>query len=96
MRYLPIFGELFESDSIIFMLIGLILTVIIGIIMNDIMKGKIGLIISFVLYAGCELAINITTTNWVVQFILLFAGTIAIGGIIGFLISIIVVKKRKR
>lgn len=34
MKYLPIFQELFEFDSIVFMLIGLILAILIGIKMN--------------------------------------------------------------
>lgn len=47
MKYLPIFQELLESDSIIFMLIGLILAVIIGLKMNDIRKNIISLVSSF-------------------------------------------------
>lgn len=43
----------------------------------------------------CELASNIHT-NFMIELILLFAGTIAIGGVIGFLASIIVVKVRKQ
>lgn len=61
MKYLPIFQELFESDSIIFMLIGLVLAVFIGIKMNDIKKIIIGLVPSFALYAVCEVAFNIHT-----------------------------------
>ena len=95
MKYLPIFQELFESDSIIFMLIGLVLSLFIGIKINDMKKIMISLFSSFVLYAVCELASNIRT-NFMIEIILLFVGTIAIGGIIGFLASIIVVKVRKQ
>lgn len=95
MKYLPIFQELFESDSIIFLLIGLILAVLIGIKMNDIKKILVGLVLSFALYAVCELASNIHT-NFMIELILLFAGTIAIGAIIGFLTGIIIVKVRKQ
>lgn len=95
MKYLPIFQELFESDSIIFMLIGLVLAAFIGIKMDDIKKIIISLVSSFALYAVCELASNIHT-NFMIELILLFAGTIAIGGILGFLISIIVVRVRKQ
>ena len=91
MKYLPVFQELFESDSIIFMLIGLILAVIIGIKMNDIRKNIISLVSSFALYAVCELLSNIHT-NFLIELILLFIGTVAIGGIIGFLTGIVVVK----
>ncbi len=95
MKYFPIFQELFESDSIIFMLIGLVLAVCIGIKMNDTKKNIISLISIFALYVVCELVSNIYT-NYMTVLILLFVGTIAIGGIIGFLISTIVVKIRKR
>lgn len=95
MRYLPILQELFESDSIIFMLIGLILAVFVGIKINETKKIIIGLISSFGLYVVCELVSNIHT-NYMFELILLFVGTIAIGGIIGFLVSTIVVKVRKR
>ena len=95
MKYLPIFQELFESDSIIFMLIGLVLAVCIGIKLKEAKKIIIGLVSSFALYAVCELLSNIHT-NYMIELILLFVGTIAIGGIIGFLISAIVVKIRKQ
>lgn len=91
MKYLPIFQELFESDSIVFMLIGFILAVFIGIKMNDTRQTIISLVTSFVLYIVCELVSNIHT-NYMMEFVLLFVGTIAIGGIIGFLISTMVVK----
>lgn len=95
MRYLPILQELFESDSIFFALIGLILAVFIGIKINDFRKSVIGLISCFGLYAVCELISNIHT-NYMLELILLFIGTVAIGGIIGFLISTIIIKVRKR
>lgn len=95
MKYLPIFQELFQSDSIIFMLIGLAITVFIGIKLNEIKKIIVCLVSSVALYAVCELISNIHT-NYLFELILLFVGTIAIGGIIGFLISAIVVKIRKQ
>lgn len=95
MKYLPIFQELLESNSIIIMLIGLVFAVFIGIKINDTRKNIISLISSFVLYIICELISNIHT-NYMIELILLFVGTIAIGGIIGFLISIVVMKARKQ
>ncbi len=94
MKYLPIFQELFESDSIVFMMIGLILAVFIGIKMNNTRKIMISLVSGFALYVDCEWVSNIHT-NFMIEIILLFVGTIALGGIIGFLISTIVVKMRK-
>ena len=95
MKYLPVFQELFESDSIIFMLIGLVLALSIGIKLHDIKKIIISLVSSVVLYAVCELISNIHT-NYMIELILLFVGTIAIGGIIGFFILTIVVTIRKQ
>lgn len=95
MKYFPIFRELFQSDSIIFMLIGLAITVFIGIKLNEIKKIIVCLVSSVALYAVCEWISNIHT-NYLFELILLFVGTIAIGGIIGFLISAIVVKIRKQ
>ena len=95
MKYFPIFQELFESDSIIFMLIGLVLAVFIGIKMNDTRKSIISLISIFAFYIVCELLSNIYI-NYMIDLILLFVGTVAIGGIIGFLITTIVVKVRRR
>ncbi len=95
MKYLPILQELFESDSIIFMLIGLILTALIGIKMNATRQTIVSLVLCFVLYVVCELVSNIHT-NYMIEMILLFIGTIAIGGIIGFLVSTIIVKVRKQ
>lgn len=94
MKYLPIFQELFESDSIIFMLIGLGLSLFIGIKLNDIKKNIFSLASSVALYTICELISNIHT-NYMIEFILLFVGTVAIGGITGFLISTIIVNIRK-
>ena len=95
MKYLPVFQELFESDSIIFMLIGLVLALSIGIKLHDIKKIIISLVSSVVLYAVCELISNIHT-NYMIELILLFVGTIAIGGIISFFILTIVVTIRKQ
>lgn len=95
MKYLPIFQELFQSDSIIFMLIGLVITVFIGIKLNEIKKIIVCLVSSVALYAVCELISSIHT-NYLFELILLFVGTIAIGGIIGFSISAIVLKIRKQ
>lgn len=88
MKYLPVFQELFESDSIIFMLIGLVLSIAVGTSLNNARKNITGLIACLVLYILCELASNIHT-NYLLELILLFAGTAAIGGILGFLTSAI-------
>ncbi len=95
MKYLPIFQELFESDSIVFMMIGLILAVFIGIKMNNTRKIMISLVSGFALYVVCEWVSNIHT-NFMIEIILLLVGTIAFGGILGFLRSAIIVKQKTK
>ena len=94
MRYLPIMGELLSSDSIIFILIGLVVATIIGIVMKSTKKNIVGLGISFAIYVISEIISNIRS-SYLLEIILLFVGTLAIGGIIGFLIGFIVSKIRK-
>ena len=94
MRYLPIMGELLSSDSIIFMLIGFVVATIIGIVMKSTKKNIVGLGICFVIYVISEIISNMRS-SYLLEIILLFVGTLAIGGIIGFLIGLIVSKIRK-
>ena len=95
MKYLPILGELFSSDSAIFMLIGLAITTIIGIKMKNTRKNTIGLAICLITYVVCEIVSQVVGMNYLVEIIALFVGTIAIGGFIGFLVGLIVSKVRK-
>ena len=95
MRYLPILGELFSSDSAIFMLIGLVIATIIGIKMKNVRKNTIGVAICLITYVVCEIISQVVGMNYLVEIIALFVGTIAIGGFIGFLIGLIVSKVRK-
>ena len=95
MKYLPILGELFSSDSAIFMLIGLVIATIIGIKMKNTRKNIIGVAICLITYAVCEIVSNIIGMNYLVEIIALIVGTIAIGGFIGFIIGLIVSKVRK-
>lgn len=91
MRYFPIIDELFTSDSIIFMLIGLVPAVIIGVKMKSTKRNLIGMIASLVVYAVCEVISNVHT-SFMMELALLFIGTIAIGGFAGFLAGLIVSK----
>lgn len=95
MRYLPILGELFSSDSAVFMLIGLVIATIIGIKMKNTRKNIIGAAICLITYAVCEIISQVVGMNYLLEFIALFVGTTAIGGFIGFLIGFIVSKVRK-
>ena len=94
MKYLPILDELFASDSVIFLLIGFVVSLIVGIGLKTTKKNLIGLGASVVLYALCEVLSNIRS-NFLIEILLLFVGTFAIGGIVGFLIGTIVSLIRK-
>ena len=88
MRYLPILEELCSSDSVLFMAAGVIVALVIT------KRNLIGLIGSFVVYAICEVLSNFYT-NYMLEIALLFAGTLALGAFIGFLIgSIVLVRLR--
>lgn len=93
MKYLPILGELFESDSVIFMLIGLVIAIVAGIKMSNARKNLAGAAVCFAIYAVCEI-VSQMGTSYLVAFIALFIGTIAIGGVVGFLIGWVMFKIR--
>lgn len=86
MKFLPILDELFSSDSIIFMIIGLIIAVIISLKIKDIRKCFAGMAAGFIVYVVCEVISNIRTNN-ALEMALLFGGTVAIGLFVGFLIG---------
>lgn len=96
MKYLPIFQELFESDTVIFMIIGIAVAVIIGLRLKHQKKYIMAIIISIVTYAICELVSNIHT-NFMLEIILLFLGTVSMGCCIGFIGCLLVrlLKNRK-
>ena len=94
MRYLPILEELCSSDSVLFMAAGVIVALVISVKFCDTKRNLIGLIGSFVVYAICEVLSNFYT-NYMLEIALLFAGTLALGAFIGFLIgSIVLVRLR--
>ena len=94
MRYLPILGELFASDTIIFCVIGVVIFVFAGIRMRSLKRNLKGVGVCFAIYAVCEAFSNIRTNN-LLELILLFAGTIALGGILDFFAGIVVSGVRK-
>lgn len=89
MRFLPILQELFESDTIVFLIIGIVFTVMMGLQLKNQKDCIMGVIISIVIYAICELTSNIHT-NFMLELVLLFIGTIAIGCCIGFIICLLI------
>ena len=95
MKYLPIMSELFSSDSVIFLLIGMAVAFAIGLILKSDKKRKVGMIVSIITYALCEVISNIPAPI-LVDIIALFVGTVAIGGFIGFLVAFVVSKIKNK
>lgn len=91
MKFLPVLSELFSSDSIIFMIIGFVIAVIISMKISDKRKGVVGMAAGLSVYAVCEIILNIRTNN-VLEIGLLFAGTVALGLCLGFLIGTVLLK----
>jgi NhaP-type Na+/H+ or K+/H+ antiporter len=89
MKYLPILEELFESDTVIFLIVGIVIAVIMGLFLKKQRDLMFALITSVVVYAICELISNIHT-NFMMEIILVFVGTAALGCCIGFLVSMLV------
>lgn len=88
MRYFPILQELFESDSSIFLLVGFVFGMVMGLTMRKTRKLCIGLGISLSLYALCELAVNFGK-SYMTEMTALFLGTGALGSFLGFSICVI-------
>lgn len=91
MRYLHIMDELFASDTIIFLLIGLFVACMIGTKIKSTKKCIVGMVTSFLIYVLCEGVSNIHIT-WMFAFFALFVGTIALGCCVGFMIVAIAKK----
>ncbi len=85
MKYLPILQELFESDTIIFLIIGLIVSILTGIWIKSRKKLIASAGIAMFIYAACEILSNMRG-NYMSELLLLFVGTVAIGCFIGFLV----------
>lgn len=93
MKYLPILSELFSSDSIIFLVVGLVVAFALGMALKALRKTGIGMMASVIVYALCEALSNVPA--YLVAIITVYIGTIAIGCFGGFLISYLVLKTRK-
>jgi uncharacterized membrane protein YraQ (UPF0718 family) len=89
MKYIPILQELFESDTVIFLIVGIFIAAIMGLFIKKQKNLKVALITSVVVYAICELLSNIHT-NFMIEIILVFVGTVALGCCIVFLVSILI------
>jgi hypothetical protein len=87
-RYLPIFSELTESDSWGFLLIGAGSGFVFGFMLKDIRHRNRALISCFAGYALCEIIADIPMrANFLLEFILLFLGTAALGALAGIALN---------
>ena len=95
MNYLPILYALFSSDSWIFFLIGLIAALIIGFITKKANKCLVAAVVCFAAYIICEVLSNVIF-NYLAEIILLFTGTALLGGFVGVLIRMLILKISRR
>lgn len=95
MRYLPILQELFEADTVIFLIMGLAIAAVIGLWLKKPKKLGTGAGISALVYVICEAMSNIRS-NFMIELILLFFGTVAIGSFLGFIVSFVILLLRNR
>ncbi len=93
MSHFPILQEMFESDSVIFMVIGLILGRTIGMKLKLPKANLIGALISAAVYAACEVLAN-HSAKYMMGFVALGVGTVAIGATVALLISAVIEKIR--
>ena len=86
-----ILGELFESDLVLFLLIGLVSSAIIGLLVMRRKSLLIGTIISAAVYAVCEIMLSTYLVKaFLSQLLTLFFGTAAIGTTFGFLVGFVI------
>ena len=97
MKYLPILQELFESDTIVFLIIGIAIALIVGLRIKNHNKCIAAIGISVGTYVICELISNFHT-NFMIELILLFIGTASIGCCIGFITCLLIklIKNKKK
>ena len=92
-----ILGELFESDLVIFLLIGFAVAAIIGLLVMRKKSLIIGTIISAAVYAVCEIMLSTYVVKaFLSQLLALFFGTAAIGTTFGFLVGFVIKLIRER
>jgi hypothetical protein len=86
MKYLPIFQELFGSDTVVFLLLGLAGALVVSLALKKQKHLRYAFFGSLVVYAACEAGSNLHT-NYGLEMLLLFLGTAALGCALGFCIN---------
>lgn len=96
MKYLPIFQECFESDSVIFLIMGAVFALGLSRVVKSEKKQALGVLISIVVYAVCEITAS-ECAGYMIQLASLFVGTAAIGCTLGLsVVLLIFIFKKKR
>lgn len=95
MKYLPILQELFESDSLFFLITGLLVSLILASRIKSRKNLMISTGCSLLLYVLCE-AVSNFHTNYTIELLLLVVGTASIGFTIGFVIMLILLPLLKK
>ena len=93
MRYLPILGELFASDTVLFLLLGIAIAVILCLKVRK-GRGKAALV-CLALYAACEVLSDVPTGSYLLELVLLFVGTMALGACAGFGVMALIARKKR-
>lgn len=88
MRYLPILDELFHSNSFWLLLLGLAVSLAAGARIKRARSFGIAAMCSAAVYLLCEVLSNLRT-NFLLEILLVFIGTAAIGSALGFLTRLI-------
>ena len=95
MKYVPILQELLESDTYILLLLGIIISVIAGLRLKGRKRLGLALLGSAVAYGACE-CLSRFHTNFMLELILLFVGTAALGCCIGFAVCLVIRAIRRK
>ena len=95
MDYFPIFQELFKSDTVYFLLIGLVVAFWIGLIKMKAKTRRKLLFTSIGIYVLSEVVLNLHQ-SYMLGFAFLFLGTFSIGAFIGIAFTMLINKFGKK
>lgn len=95
MKYLPILQELFQSDTYIFLAIGIFLSIFFGSAIKSSRRKAVGIFASLIIYGICEVISNYHT-NYFFELLLLFIGTVSLGTFLGSVAGYAITRLKKR
>ena len=89
MSHFTILEELFSSDMILFLIAAAAAAAFASVRTKDRRKDLLGIFICAAVYAASEFCCGLNT-SYLIEMLLLFAGTTALGGVIGFAAGLLV------